>query len=212
MYDRSRHYFSRSDSGRFTDLDVVKDQERDGALTKAAVSYVKNYTGSFLFLRNAQIALRTRALRIQEIRGVLNVMLADPNVSDLQNLRCTQQSTSTQMSSRVQSSPPTPQPMWIELKTHWPRKFITSTHNATRYIHILNTERCSIKFLANAEHRAWDSRFYSYVHVHCGTRINPDAWYKNNMLLTLSEAIDMHANKTRAWCRKCTNLFNLKVD
>ena len=127
---------------RYTDYDVRANPN----LRALAFDYLRQYNGQFQFLNECKAVLESGRLSDQQVRGVLNSMLADPKVTNMPTPVHTafdagqfappRRSLELNVSAR-----PEPVRQTIKLPTRWHYEFGISNHKQARVIHNVDPRR-----------------------------------------------------------------------
>lgn len=159
---------------RYTDRDVRENPE----LMEAALQFVSGYGGDFEFLVAArQSAAEAGSLPVPFARGVLNCMRTD--ISGISLLRVTNARIALREPEQ-EIEPFSPhvrqhQPRYpVDLKVRWRLPYIMSTHPKAELVHILSSERSSIRYWPARDEYQWMPKAYCSHHF----------WYTTKYLLT----------------------------
>lgn len=208
---------TRTESRRYNDRDVVADFDN---LHGIAVAYLRQYGGNFHVLRKARAALtQVPLLEIEQLRVVLNCMLADPMVRSMPTPKGhtlyfdASDVNSTDEPFEVFEPPlPTPPPSragkWIDLKSrpNTEKPFWYSTQTNAYLIHIVTEVRVSYRNPSWYEQVKWYDTVPPY---HRRFEVRPKFFCKSllnipsKMRAAAPEEIKELIDGGRKWCPTC---------
>jgi hypothetical protein len=190
---------------KYTDTDVRSDEN----LRAIATQFAQGYNGDFEFLVSAkEVAIVTDDLPITMARGVLNCMRGDARGHQLlPPPKPTWGSDSEE--EPIQQSMPYPRrwkkaevvelpiPRRVrELKVHWNKIYVLSTHKQGKVAHLLWPERSKLTYYPNGW-RATDDIYHAWLHLHCGNHMD------TRFLLT-------NDTQGRPMCKSCVCMAEMR--
>lgn len=210
---------------RYTDEHV----RADPSLVGLATQYVTQYAGEFSFLLGVKNAVLTHyTLNVPTVRGVLNCMLADPNVQNMPTpaklMFDAGEPAYKKLARRAEekrTTKPTTSPYRVPLKTTWKTQYAVSIRPQGKLIHRVDDARSRLVEWRYADGRPdkfmWEVDWYCTQTKYLSARGDSQFYTKHYRLLTIKQAYtlledgmlaDLPELGNREWraCHKCTDM------